>query len=91
MRKVFKCLWRLRRKYLSVFEEYTESIYLSVNGEYGKLGLFRYTKLSPNMRKVFKGIQRICVKNLCLHEDDKKRLLANSPNTPRDIKVCISQ
>ncbi len=43
------------------------------------------------MPKVFKGIQRIRVKNLCLQGDDKKRLLANYPNTPRDIKVCISQ
>ncbi len=29
-------------------------------------------------------------KNLCVHGDDAKRLLAYSPNTPRDIKVCIS-
>ncbi len=39
--KASKLIRRIRRKYLSVY------------GEYGKLVLFRYTKLSPIMRKVF--------------------------------------
>ena len=30
-------------------------------------------------------------KNLCVHGEDAKRLLAYSHNTPRDIKVRISQ
>jgi hypothetical protein len=30
-------------------------------------------------------------KNLCVHGEDAKRLLAYSPNIPRDIKVYISQ
>jgi hypothetical protein len=28
-------------------------------------------------------------KNLCVHGEDAKRILAYSPNTPKDIKVCI--
>jgi hypothetical protein len=76
--KVSKHIRRIRRKYLSV------------DGEYGKLGYLRYTKSSPYVRKVFKPIRRIRGKDLCVHGDDEKRLLAYSPNTPRDIKVCIS-
>jgi hypothetical protein len=53
-------------------------------------GYLRYTKSSPNMRKVFKRIRRIRGKNLCVLGEDAKRLLAYSPNTPRDIKVRIS-
>jgi hypothetical protein len=30
-------------------------------------------------------------KNLCVNGENAKRLLAYSPNTPRDIKVRISQ
>ncbi len=30
-------------------------------------------------------------KNLCVHGEDAKRLLAYSPNTPRDKNECISQ
>ena len=30
-------------------------------------------------------------KNLCVHGEDAKRILAYSPNTLKDIKVCISQ
>ncbi len=56
-----------------------------------KWGYLRYTKSSPNKRKVFKRIQRIRGKNLCVHGEDKKRLLTYSPNTPKDIKVCLSQ
>jgi hypothetical protein len=29
-------------------------------------------------------------KDLCVNGEDAKRLLAFSPNTPRDVKVCIS-
>jgi hypothetical protein len=54
-------------------------------------GYLRYTKSSPNTRKVFKRSWRIRGKNLCVHGEDAKRLLAYSHNTPRDIKVCISQ
>ena len=54
-------------------------------------GYLRYTKLSPNARKVFKRIRRMHGKNLCVHGEDAKRLLAYSHNTPRDIKVLISQ
>ncbi len=50
----------------------------------------RYTKLSPYARKVFKHIRRLRGKDLCVHGDDTKKLLAYSPNMPRDIKVCIS-
>jgi hypothetical protein len=28
-------------------------------------------------------------KNLCVHGEDAKRLLAYSPNMPKDIKACI--
>jgi hypothetical protein len=54
-------------------------------------GHLRYTNSSLNTRKVFKRIQRICGKNLCVHEVDAKRLLTYSPNTPKNIKVLISQ
>jgi hypothetical protein len=54
-------------------------------------GYLRYTKSSPNMRKVFNRIRRIREKNLCVHGEDAKRLLTYSHNTPRDIKVRISQ
>ncbi len=50
-------------------------------------GYLWYTKSSLNTRIVFKHIQRIRGKNLCEHGEDAKRLLAYSPNTPRDIKV----
>jgi hypothetical protein len=39
-------------------------------------GYLRYRKLSPNTRKVFKHIRRICGKNLFVHGEDEKRLLA---------------
>jgi hypothetical protein len=54
-------------------------------------GYLRSTKSSPNTQKVFKRIRRIRGKNLCGHGVDAKRLLAYSPNTPKDIKVCLSQ
>ncbi len=53
-------------------------------------GYLRYTKSSPNAWKVFKRIRRMRGKNLCAHGEDAKRLLAYSPYTPRDIKVCLS-
>jgi hypothetical protein len=78
-RKVSKRIRRICGKYLSVY------------GEHGKLGLFAGTKSSPNTRKVFKRIWRIRGKNLCVHGEDAKRLLAYSPYTPKDVKVCISR
>ena len=89
-RKVFKYLWRIRGKYLSVFGDYAESIY-AYREKMANWGYLRYTKASPNMRKVFKRIRRIRGKNLCLHGEDTKRLLTYSPNTPKNIKVCLSQ
>ncbi len=53
-------------------------------------GYLRYTKSSPYARKVFKPIRRIRGKDLCVHGDDAKMLLAYSPNMPRDIKVRLS-
>jgi hypothetical protein len=61
--------------------------YLSVDGEYVKSGYVRNTKSSPYARKVFKRIRRMRGMDLCVHGEDAKRLLAYSPNTPRDIKV----
>jgi hypothetical protein len=79
--KVSKRIRRIRRKYLSVMEN------MAI------LGYLRYTKLSPNARKVFNTFgeyaERIG-KNLCVYGEDAKRLLAYSPNMPRDIKVRIS-
>jgi hypothetical protein len=75
--KVSKRSRRIRGKYLSVY------------GEHGKLCYLRYTKSSPNMRKVFKHIRRMRGKDLCVHGEDAKRLLACSPSTLKDIKVCI--
>jgi hypothetical protein len=74
-------------KYLSVFGEYAKRVY----GEMANWGYLRYTKSSPNTRKVFKRIRRIRRKNLCIHGEDAKRLLTYSPNTPKDIKVCLSR
>jgi hypothetical protein len=54
-------------------------------------GYLRYIKWSPNTRKVFKRFWRVRGKNLCVHGEDAKRLLAYSPNTPKEIKVCISR
>ncbi len=54
-------------------------------------GYLRYTKSSPITRKVFKCIRRMRGKNLCVHGEDAERILAYSPNTPKDIKVSISQ
>ena len=54
-------------------------------------GYLRNTKSSPYAQKVFKGFRRMRGKDLCVHGEDTKRLLAYSPNTPRDIKVRISQ
>ncbi len=54
-------------------------------------GYLWYTKLSPNARKVFKHIRRMHGKNLCVHGEDAKGLLAYSHNMQRDIKVRISQ
>ncbi len=54
-------------------------------------GYLQYTKSSPNMRKVFKRIGRIRGKNLCVHGEDPKRLLTYSPNTSKEIKVCLSR
>ncbi len=55
------------------------------------LDYLRYTQSFPNTQKVFKRIRRIRRKNLCVHGVDAKRLLTYSPNTPKDIKVCLSQ
>ena len=78
----------MRRKYLSVVGDYAESIkaYMENMANWGCL---RYTKSSPNTRKEIKHIRRMREKNLCLHGEDTKILLAYSPNTPKDIKVCI--
>jgi hypothetical protein len=77
-RKVSKRIWRLRGKYLSVY------------GDMTIWGYLRYTKSSPNARKVFIRIRRMRGKNLGVHGEDAKRLLAYSPYTSRDMKVCIS-
>ncbi len=53
------------------------------------LGLFAVAKIVPTTWKVFKRIRRMRGKNLCACGKDSKRLLAYSPNTPKDIKVCI--
>jgi hypothetical protein len=73
-----------------VFGEYAESIYAYME-KLVNWGYLRYTKSSPNTRKVFKRIRHMRGKNLCVHEEDAKRLLTDSPNTPKDIKVCLSR
>ncbi len=88
-RKVFKYLWRMRRKYLSVFGDYAESIYAYME-KMANWGYLRYTKSSLNTWKVFKRIRRIRGKNLCVSGEDVKGLLTYSPNTPKDKSVFIS-
>jgi endo-1,4-beta-D-glucanase Y len=89
-RKVFKHLRRMRGKYSSTYGQCAESSE-AYKETMANQGYLRYTKLSPNARKVFKRIWRMHGKNLCVHGEDAKRLLAYSHNTPRDIKVRISQ
>ncbi len=50
----------------------------------------RNTKSSPYARKVFKRIRRMHRKDLCVHWEDAKRLLAHSPTTNRYKSVNIS-
>ncbi len=66
--------------------ENAESIYAYME-KMANWGYLRCTKSSPNTRKVFKRIRRIRGKNLCVHGEDAKTY---SPNTPKDIKVCLS-
>jgi hypothetical protein len=54
-------------------------------------GYLRSTKSSLNARKVLKRIRRMRGKNLCVHGEDTKILLTYSPNTPKNIKVCLSR
>ncbi len=54
-------------------------------------GYLRSTKSFLNALKVFKRILRMSGKNLCVHGEDAKILLTYSPNTPKDIKVCLSR
>jgi hypothetical protein len=42
------------------------------------------------MRGKYLNIFGEYAERICVNGDDAKRLLAYSPNTPRDIKVCIS-
>ncbi len=79
----------MRGKYISAFGDYAEGIYV-YRENMAIWGYLRYTKSSPNAWKVFKRIRRIRRKNLCVHGEDAKRLLAYSTYTPIDIKVCIS-
>ncbi len=80
----------MRGKYLRVFREYAESIYAYMENM-TNWSYLRYTKSSPNTWKVFKRIRRKRGRNLCVHGEDSKRLLAYSPNKPKDIKVCKSR
>ena len=61
--------------------------YLSVDEDYVKSGLLAAYKSSPYARKKFKRIRRMRGKDLCVNGEDAKRLLAFSPNTPRDVNV----
>ncbi len=78
-RKVSKRIRRIRGKYLRIC------------GEYVKLGIFAVHKIVSEYAENIKRIRRIHGKNLCVHGEDAKRLWVYSPNTPKDIKVCISQ
>jgi hypothetical protein len=80
---------RMRRKYLSAFGEYVDSIeaYMKNMANWGYL---RYTKSSPNTRKVFKRIRRMRGKNLCVHGEDAKRLLAYSFHVVVRIRIILS-
>jgi hypothetical protein len=40
--------------------------------------------------KYLNGFGECAEKDLCVNGEDAERLLAYSPNTPRDVKVCIS-
>jgi hypothetical protein len=77
-RKVSKRIRTLRRKYLSV------------DGEYGNLGLFAAHKIVSECAESIETHSENTRKEFIVPKEDAKRLLAYSPNTPRDIKVCIS-
>ncbi len=83
---------RIRGKYLRTYGR-IRGKKLSLYREYVKSGLFAVHKIisqyaesiepySENMRKE---------STVCVHGEDAKKLLAYSHNTPRDIKVHISQ
>jgi hypothetical protein len=56
-------------------------MYFNVYGEYGECRVVCGTQNCLQIRG----------KNLCVQGEDAKRLLAYKENTPRDIKVRISQ
>ncbi len=91
---------RIHGKYLSTYGECAESIWAYLENtlkvfkrtwRIWQIGVNCGTQNRFHTPKVFKRIRRIRGKNLCVHGKDAKRLLAYSPNTPKDIKVCISQ
>ncbi len=88
MRKVFKYPWRMCGKHLSIFVR-IHGTYLSVYGEYGKLGLFWYTKLSPKMRKVFEH-KNMWKESVHTWRRCKKRLGALGEYAKRHKSVYIS-
>jgi hypothetical protein len=53
------------------------------------LGLFAVHKTSPNTQNVFKHKGRIRGKNLCVHGEDAKRLLAKFPKTQNWISRLV--
>jgi hypothetical protein len=59
-------------KYLSVFGEYAERIYVYMENM-AIWGYSRYTESSPNTPKEFKRIRRIRGNNLCVHGEDAKK------------------
>jgi hypothetical protein len=55
-----------------------------------RLRRMRGKYLSLDGDSVFKRIRRMRGKDLCVNGEDAKKILAYSPNTPRDVKVSIS-
>ncbi len=53
------------------------------------LGLFAVHKISAKSIKTYSE-NTVHGKNLCVHGEGAERLLAYSPNTPKDTKLSIS-
>ncbi len=76
----------MKRNYRQVIDQHIgfEGIYMSELK-------FKEKLLSPYAPKLSMRKRRKRGKNLCVHGEDAKRLLAYQENTPRDIKMFISQ
>ncbi len=89
-RKVFKHLWRMCGKYLSVFGDYTK-VFKRIWRKW-HIGVICGTQNHLRICGKYLNVFGECAERIYVyvHGEDAKRLLTYSPNTPKDIKVCLS-